>query len=180
MDSAAPRLAFVCVQNAGRSQMAAAFARRAADRREAAGCASGRTDQREGRHASRGGATREADARGLDVEVLTGGTDPADAVHPEVVDAMAEVGFDLSDSQPREIDTAELETCRLVATMGCSTLELDADVDVRDWALPDPHGEDRERVREIRDEVESRVERVFDDLEADVAAPDPPAETDSV
>ena len=168
MDSAAPRLAFVCVQNAGRSQMAAAFARRAADRREAAGCASGRTDQREGRHASRGGATREADARGLDVEVLTGGTDPADAVHPEVVEAMAEVGFDLSDSQPREIDTAELETCRLVATMGCSTLELDADVDVRDWALPDPNGEDTERVREIRDEVESRVERVFNDLEREM------------
>jgi protein-tyrosine-phosphatase len=57
---------------------------------------------------------------------------------------------------------------------------LDADVDVRDWALPDPHGEDTERVREIRDEVESRVERLFDDLEADVAAPDRPAETDSV
>jgi protein-tyrosine-phosphatase len=124
--------------------------------------------------------SREADARDLDVEVLTGGTDPADAVHPEAVEPMAEVGFDLSDSQPREVDTAELETCRLVATMGCSTLELDADVDVRDWALPDPHGEDGERVREIRDEVESRVERVFDDLEADVAAPDPPAETDSV
>ena len=150
MNSTVPRVAFVCVQNAGRSQMAAAFAR------------------------------READARGLDVEVLTGGTDPADAVHTEVVEAMAEVGFDLSDSQPREIDTAELETCRLVATMGCSTLELDADVDVRDWALSDPHGEDSERVREIRDEVESRVERVFDDLEAGVVAPDRPAETDSV
>ena len=150
MDSTAPRVAFVCVQNAGRSQMAAAFAR------------------------------RQADARDLDVEVLTGGTDPADGVHPEVVEAMAEVGFDLSDRQPREIDITKLETCRIVATMGCSTLELDADVDVRDWALPDPHGEDTERVREIRDEVESRVERLFDDLEADVAAPDRPAETDSV
>jgi len=83
--------------------------------------------------------------------VLTGGTDQADAVHPEAVEPMAEVGFDLSDSQPREIDTAELETCRLVATMGCSTLELDADVDVRDWALPDPHGEDIAHVREVRD-----------------------------
>ena len=138
MDSAAPRLAFVCVQNAGRSQMAAAFAR------------------------------READARDLDVEVLTGGTDPANVVHAEVVEAMSEVGVDLSDSQPREVDTAELETCRLVATMGCSTLELDADVDVRDWALPDPQGEDTERVREIRDQVESRVERVFDDLEREM------------
>ena len=175
MDSTAPRVAFVCVQNAGRSQMAAAFARREADRREASERASGRSDQRERRHAS-----RQADARDLDAEVLTGGTDPADDIHPEVFEAMAEVGIDLADRRPREIDTAELETCRIVATMGCSTLELDADVDVRDWALPDPHGEDRERVREIRDEVESRVERLFDDLEADVAAPNPPAETDSV
>jgi protein-tyrosine-phosphatase len=150
MDSAAPRVAFVCVQNAGRSQMAAAFAR------------------------------RQADALDLDVEVLTGGTDPADDIHPEVFEAMAEVGIDLADRRPRKIDTAELETCRLVVTMGCSTLELDADVDVRDWALPDPHGEDIAQVLEVRDEVESRVERVFDDLEADVAAPDPPAETDSV
>lgn len=138
MKSAGPRAAFVCVQNAGRSQMAAAFAR------------------------------READVRDLDVGVVTGGTDPADAVHPEVVEAMVEVGFDLSTRQPRAIDTAQLETCRLVATMGCSTLELDADIDVRDWALPDPHGEDIERVREIRGEVESGVERVFDDLEREM------------
>ncbi len=150
MDSTVPRVAFVCVQNAGRSQMAAAFAR------------------------------RETDDRGLDVEVLTGGTDPADAVHPGVVDAMAEVGIDVSDRQPRAIDTAVLESCRVVATMGCSTLELDADVDVRDWALPDPHGERPERVREIRDEVKSRVEAVFDELEGAGGDGRSVAETDSV
>ena len=96
MESDAPRVAFVCVQNAGRSQMSAAFARREADRRD------------------------------LDVEVLTGGTDPADAVHPEVVEVMDELDVDLSGREPREIPTDELESCRLVATMGCSTLELDA------------------------------------------------------
>ena len=99
---------------------------------------SGRSSEARPPRASGEAASREADARDLNVEVLTGGTDPADAVHPEVVDVMTEVGFDLSDRQPRGIDTAELETCRLVVTMGCSTLELDADVDVRDWALPDP------------------------------------------
>ena len=135
MESNAPRVAFVCVQNAGRSQMSAAFAR------------------------------REAADRDLAVEVLTGGTDPADAVHPEVVEVMAERGFDLSDREPREIGTEELESCRVVAAMGCSTLELDADVDVRDWALPDPDGENLDRVREIRDEIESRVSEVFDELE---------------
>jgi len=139
MERDAPRVAFVCVQNAGRSQMSAAFAR------------------------------REAAARDLGVEVLTGGTDPADAVHPEVVEVMAERGFDLSDREPRAIGTEELESCRFVATMGCSTLSLDADVDVRDWALPDPDGEDLDRVRGIRDEIESRVNGVFDELEAEAS-----------
>ena len=157
MESDAPRVAFVCVQNAGRSQMAAAFARREADRREASERASGEA------------ASREADRRDLDVEVLTGGTDPADAVHPEVVEVMDERGIDLSDHEPREISTEELESCRLVATMGCSTLDLDADIDVRDWALSDPDGEDLDRVREIRDEVERRVREVFDELESGTA-----------
>ena len=139
MESDAPRVAFVCVQNAGRSQMSAAFAR------------------------------READRRGLDVEVVTGGTDPADAVHPEVVEVMAELNVDLSGREPREISTDELESCRLVATMGCSTLELDADTDVRDWALPDPDGADLDRVRELRDEIERRVRDVFDELERETA-----------
>ena len=135
MESNAPRVAFVCVQNAGRSQMSAAFARREADRRD------------------------------LDVEILTGGTDPADAVHPEVIEVMDERGIDLSGREPREISTDVLESCRLVVTMGCSTLDLDADVDVRDWALPDPDGADLDRVREIRDEAERRVRKVFDELE---------------
>jgi hypothetical protein len=68
---------------------------------------------------------------------------------------MAEVGIDLSGAQPREISTIELEPCDLVATMGCSTLDIDTDV--RDWALPDPEGKSPERVREIREEVRTRV-----------------------
>ena len=132
-------LAFVCVQNAGRSQMSAAFAEREIDRR----------------------------GLGNEVEVLTGGTHPTDRVHGGVVKAMAEAGFDLSDRQPREIGDEELRACDYVATMGCSTLDLgDVEgVDVRDWALDDPDGEAPERVREIRDEVEQRVLALFDELE---------------
>ncbi|OYR87249.1 low molecular weight phosphatase family protein [Halorubrum distributum] len=130
------RTAFVCVQNAGRSQMAAAFAER--ERRE----------------------------RGLDdrVEIVTGGTHPADEVHPEVVEAMGEVDIDLSDRVPREVSTAELDACDVVATMGCSTLTLADGVEGRDWALDDPHGQDVERVREIRDEIEGRVRALFDEF----------------
>ena len=136
------RVAFVCVQNAGRSQMSTAF------------------------------AERERERRGLDgeVEILTGGTDPADRVHEEVVEVMAEEGFDLSDRSPREVSTGELESCDHVATMGCSTLTLDAGVDVRDWALDDPDGEDTERVRAIRDEIRGRVSGLFDEIEREVAA----------
>jgi protein-tyrosine-phosphatase len=133
------RFAFVCVQNAGRSQMSTAF------------------------------AERERARRGLDdrVEIVTGGTHPADHVHEEVVETMRELDIDLSGRTPREVSTDELETCDVVATMGCSTLELDADVDVRDWALADPDGQDPDRVREIRDDIESRVVALFDEYFAE-------------
>jgi protein-tyrosine-phosphatase len=84
-----------------------------------------------------------------------------------VVDAMADAGFDLSDRRPREITLEELRSCDYVATMGCSTLdvgEVGDDVDIRDWALPDPDGEDPERVREIRDTIEGRVSALFDEV----------------
>ncbi len=137
------RVAFVCVQNAGRSQMAAAF------------------------------AERERERRGLgdSVEILTGGTRPADAVHDGVIDAMADVGIDISDRSPREITTAELRTCDYAATMGCSTLDVDAireAVDVRDWALPDPDSQSPARVREIRDQVRDQVAALFDEVEEDI------------
>ncbi|NHN59231.1 MULTISPECIES: low molecular weight phosphatase family protein [Halorussus] len=134
------RVAFVCVQNAGRSQMSLAF------------------------------AEREVERRGLEdeIELLTGGTRPADRVHDVVVDVMAEEDFDLSDRTPREISVEELRSCDYVATMGCSTLDVGGvggDVDVRDWALDDPDGGDVERVREIRDEIEERVTELFDEIE---------------
>ena len=133
------RVAFVCVQNAGRSQMATAF------------------------------AERERDERGLEVEILTGGTHPADAVHEGVVETMADVGVDIADRTPREISTGELETCDVVATMGCSTLELDAGADVRDWDLPDPDGKPPAEVRAIREQVRERVRELFDEIEGAIA-----------
>ncbi len=150
------RIAFMCVQNAGGSQMATAF------------------------------ADRERARRGLDdrVVLLTGGTHPADHVHEEVVDVMDEVGFDLSDRRPCEITVDQLQSCDYVATMGCSTQDIRAvgskvaelrsaanqnsvnsgDVDVRDWALDDPDGQNLEYVREIRETIEERVTALFDEI----------------
>lgn len=136
------RTAFVCVQNAGRSQMSTAFAERERDRRELGGS----------------------------VEIRTGGTHPAGAVHDVVVEVMAEEGFDLSDRTPREIDEEELRMCDYVATMGCSTLDLgdaEGSVDVRDWALDDPDGRDLDDVRRIRDDIEAKVVALFDEIERD-------------
>jgi protein-tyrosine-phosphatase len=116
-------------------------------------------------------AERERAERGLEeeVEILTGGTHPADEVHDVVVEAMAELDIDLSDRTPQEVSTAELDTCDIVATMGCSTLSLDTSVDVRDWDLPDPDGKSMEEVREIRAEIRERVSDVFDEIEAELA-----------
>lgn len=137
-DDSMVTLGFVCVQNAGRSQMSTAF------------------------------AERERDRRGLEdsVEIITGGTHPADSVHEEVVTVMKDHDIDLSDRTPREVSTDELESCDVVVTMGCSTLELDADdVDVRDWALDDPDGQDLDQVRAIRDDIEQRVTDLFNELD---------------
>jgi protein-tyrosine-phosphatase len=136
------RIAFMCVRNAGRSQMSTAF------------------------------AERERRRRGLQdrIEILTGGTAPADAVHDVVIEAMDEVGIDVSDRTPRAITEAELRSCDVVATMGCSTLDVGTvgdDVDVRDWALADPGEADLDDVRDIRDEVEERVVALFDELTAE-------------
>ena len=137
-----PQVGFVCVQNAGRSQMSAAFAEE---------------------------QLAVADATDA-LAVVTGGTHPADAVHPEVVTVMAEVGIDIGDRTPQRIDTATLNECAVVVTMGCSTLELDADVEVRDWALEDPHGQDLQTVRAIRDAIRERVAALLDELLVDLRA----------
>ena len=72
-------------------------------------------------------AERERERRELDdsVEILTGGTRPADHVHEEVIDVMREEGFDLSERTPRKIASEELRSCEYVATMGCSTLDVE-------------------------------------------------------
>ncbi|WP_336036016.1 low molecular weight phosphatase family protein [Halobacterium yunchengense] len=132
-------LAFVCVQNAGRSQMATAFAERERARR----------------------------GRG-DVAILTGGTDPADHVHSEVVDAMADLGVDVSDRTPREVTFEELRDADYVVTMGCAAEDVCPAGwagENRDWALDDPDGRPQSEVAAIRDDIEARVAALFDELD---------------
>ena len=122
---------FVCIQNAGRSQMAEALFERAA----------------EGGHEARSAGNR-----------------PAEHVHPEVVEAMAEVGVDLNGRTPRGLDRTDLEWADLVVTMGCGD-ECPVIPGKRyvDWELPDPAGQPPEAVRAVRDEIEQRVASLLAD-----------------
>jgi arsenate reductase len=137
---------FVCVENAGRSQMAAAF------------------------------AEREAAARGIADRVAIGsaGTHPADTVHEPVVAAMEEVGVDVSDRVPTVVDVDALESVDYLVTMGCYIPEFNPElfgVEYREWSLPDPAEEDLAAVRTIRDAVEAQVVDLFDHVEAELEEP---------
>jgi arsenate reductase len=134
------RIAFVCVQNAGRSQMAYAFAQ------------------------------HEVKQRGLEdeIELITGGTRPADHVHDEVVRAMHAVGIDISGRTPREITFEETRESDYVITMGCSANDVCPAGwagENRDWNLDDPDGQSAAEVGRIRDEIERRVNDLVDEAE---------------
>ena len=94
---------------------------------------------------------------------VSAGTDPADHVHPEVVDVMREAGFDLSGAQPRRL-TAELAaSAALLITMGCGEqCPVVPGLRRDDWDLRDPKGQPIERVRAIRDDVRRRVRELVD------------------
>jgi protein-tyrosine-phosphatase len=115
-------------------------------------------------------AERERADRGLEhnVEIHSAGTRPADGVHDEVVDAMADVGMDIADETPTYVVLEDLEESHFVITMGCTVTEFNPEyygVESRVWDLTNPEGEDVETVRAIRDDVESRVEALFDEIE---------------
>ena len=125
---------FVCVQNAGRSQIARALFDLAAI----------------GAHVSR-----------------SAGSNPAERVHPEVVDVMRELGVDVSDRVPRKLDRADAEWADVVVTMGCGdACPFVPGKRYVDWRLDDPHGQPLERVREIRDEIDHRVGLLVAELDA--------------
>ncbi len=124
---------FVCLHNAGRSQMSEAlFARATA-----------------GRHAAR-----------------SAGTTPAKRVHPEVVEAMAELGVDLADRVPHRLERADAEWADVVVTMGCGD-ECPYVPGKRylEWDLADPKGRPLAEVRGTRDEIERRVKELLAELQ---------------
>jgi protein-tyrosine-phosphatase len=124
---------FVCLHNAGRSQMSQALFERAA----------------EGRH-----------------HALSAGTTPADSVHPEVVEVMAELGLDLSGRTPRLLTRELAEQADVVVTMGCGdACPVVPGKRYLDWDLPDPKGRPLDEVRATREEIARRVSSFVAELD---------------
>ncbi|TMC99605.1 MAG: arsenate reductase ArsC [Chloroflexi bacterium] len=127
-----PEVLFVCVHNAGRSQMAAALLNeRAAGR----------------------------------VSVRSAGSEPAGTLNSRVVEAMKEVGLDISSEAPKSLADAFVREADVVITMGCGdSCPIYPGKRYEDWDLEDPAGKDIETVRRIRDEIDARVQALVEEL----------------
>jgi arsenate reductase len=96
---------------------------------------------------------------------VSAGTEPGPRVHPEVVAAMNEVGIDLSDVKPQIITTQMATEAGYLVTMGCGAVcPIIPHLKRADWPLEDPKGKPIENVREIRDEIRTRVERLVENM----------------
>ena len=129
-----PSVLFVCVHNAGRSQMAAAFL--------------------------------TSLAKGA-IEVRSAGSQPAEKVNPAAVEAMAELGIDMSAEIPKVLTTGAVKESDVVITMGCGdTCPIFPGKRYEDWELDDPAGQGVESVRPIRDDIKARIEALIASLES--------------
>ncbi|MFS2279818.1 arsenate reductase ArsC [Microbacterium sp. OR21] len=127
-----PSVLFVCVHNAGRSQMAAGFLR---------------------------------DIAGDRIEVRSAGSMPADQINPIAVEAMGELGIDITAEQPKVLTTEAVRASDVVITMGCGdACPFFPGKRYEDWKLDDPAGQGIDAVRPIRDEIRSRIEKLVAEL----------------
>jgi arsenate reductase (thioredoxin) len=134
-DETTPTVLFLCVQNAGRSQMAAGWMRHLAGDR---------------------------------VRVLSGGSAPAAEIHPVAVEAMAELGVDITADAPRAWSREDLDRTDVVVTMGCGDdCPYLPGKRYLDWELTDPSGKPLEEVRPIRDDICDRVRELLEELDVD-------------
>jgi arsenate reductase (thioredoxin) len=132
MSTHKPTVLFVCVHNAGRSQMAAGFMNAI-------------------------GAGR--------VEVLSAGSAPKDSINPIAVQAMQEVGIDISNNVPKVLTPEAVQESDAVITMGCGdACPFYPGKRYEDWVLDDPAGQGIESVRVIRDDIKKRVEQLLSEL----------------
>ncbi|MEU9407381.1 arsenate reductase ArsC [Streptomyces sp. NPDC048281] len=105
------------------------------------------------------------------VEVRSAGSAPADTVNPAVVEAMSEVGIDISAETPKVLTTEAVQASDVVITMGCGdTCPVFPGKTYLDWQLDDPDGQGVDAVRPIRDEIEHRIRTLLADLDTQARA----------
>jgi arsenate reductase len=127
-----PAVLFVCVHNAGRSQMAAGWLTHLA---------------------------------GDAIEVRSAGSMPGDQINPTAVEAMREVGIDITDQKPKILTTEAVQASDVVITMGCGdACPIFPGKRYEDWTLADPAGQPIETVRAVRDDIRRRVQHVINEL----------------
>ena len=127
-----PGVLFLCVHNAGRSQMGAGWLRHLAGDR---------------------------------IRVLSAGSSPSETVNPTAVEAMAEVGVDISSNRPQLWTEAMVRDVDVVVSMGCGDeCPVYPGTQRLDWQLEDPAGQGMEMVRGVRDEIQTLVEELLEDL----------------
>src|SRR5436309_12013226 len=127
-----PEVLFVCIHNAGRSQMAAGLVKLRSE---------GRT------------------------HVRSAGSAPGEEINPAVVEAMTELGVDMSEEFPKPLTDEVVRAADLVITMGCGdACPIYPGKRYEDWELDDPAGKDLDTVRRIRDELDERVRQLIDEL----------------
>ena len=132
MSPDSPEVLFVCVHNAGRSQMAAAL------------------------------LNQQAGGRVL---VRSAGSEPASSLNPRVVEAMQEVGIDISQEFPKPLTDDSVRSADVVITMGCGdACPIYPGKRYEDWDLEDPAGKEIQSVRRIRDEIDGRVRKLVGEL----------------
>ena len=99
------------------------------------------------------------------VEVRSAGSEPAEAVNPAAVEAMREVGVDITDQRPKVLAYEVAQDSDVIITMGCGdACPVFPGKRYEDWKLDDPAGQDVDAVRPIRDEIRSRIEALLADL----------------
>lgn len=99
------------------------------------------------------------------IEVRSAGSAPAETLNPAAVEAMAELGIDITDQSPKILTPDTVQTSDVVITMGCGdACPYFPGVDYRDWKLDDPAGRDIDAVRPIRDEIRTRIAELVAEL----------------
>ena len=155
-----PTVLFVCVHNAGRSQMAAGYLQHlAGDRIDVLSAGS---EPKEQGHVGIGG-----EGQGLD-ELLSAGSEPKDQINPVAIEVMAEEGIDIAGNTPKILTVEAVRESDVVITMGCGdACPIFPGKRYEDWQLDDPAGQGADSVRRIRDDIRGRIETLIGELTAE-------------